>query len=416
MTPTRASGSPTLRWRRPCRSPPCPQARSTAIPTGRRTTPRSSTPPVPRSPARSPSGSSTSRTGDQSEFVPAAPGQDRPTWSPDGTKIAYGSQGSIWVKDVAPGSQPVQITNGATDQRPVWSPDGNTLYFNRGAAGNRDLYQVTPVAPTGTVTGVLTTPTDDWQPAVSPDGKRLCFLRGGQDNTADIFTVNVDGNGRHPAVDHPGRGRPQLRLVARRLAGALHARRVRRGRPRVDGQERQRPPAPHQPERGGALRRQRRLGHELLAQVRQQDLPGGGERLREDHAGMRRPGCRQRRRSTGARADRPPGPRDRLEAVARQHRRHIGQRPGRLHAEAGLPRHRQLHLHRQRRGVRLRAGQDHRRRGHGPRGSRQHRSGAGRLEASRPGASGSRSAPRSRSGSASRARSHSASSARAPVG
>jgi dipeptidyl aminopeptidase/acylaminoacyl peptidase len=146
------------------------------------------------------------RTGDQSEFVPAAPGQDRPTWSPDGTKIAYGSQGSIWVKDVAPGSQPVQITNGATDQRPVWSPDGNTLYFNRGAAGNRDLYQVTPVASTGTVTGVLTTPTDDWQPAVSPDGKRLCFLRGGQDNTADIFTVNVDGNGVTPLSTTPGVG------------------------------------------------------------------------------------------------------------------------------------------------------------------------------------------------------------------
>ena len=93
------------------------------------------------------------KTGDQTEFVPAADGQDRPTWSPDGTKIAYGSGGNIFVKNIAPGSQPVQITIGTTDQRPVWSPDGNTLYFNRGAAGNRDIYRVTPVSPDGTVTG-----------------------------------------------------------------------------------------------------------------------------------------------------------------------------------------------------------------------------------------------------------------------
>ena len=138
------------------------------------------------------------KTGDQTEFVPAADGQDRPTWSPDGTKIAYGSGGNIFVKDIAPGSQPVQITIGTTDQRPVWSPDGKTLYFNRGAAGNRDIYRVTPVSPDGTVTGLLTDATDDWQPAVSPDGQRLCFLRGPQSDMADLYTVNVNGTGASP--------------------------------------------------------------------------------------------------------------------------------------------------------------------------------------------------------------------------
>jgi Tol biopolymer transport system component len=146
------------------------------------------------------------RNGNQSEFAPAATGQDRPTWSPDGTRIAYGSEGSIWVKALAPGALPVQITTGTNDQRPVWSPDGNTIYFNRGAAGNRDLYQVTPVAPNGTVTSVVSGATDDWQPAVSPDGKRLCFLRGGQDSTADLYTANVDGTGVTPLSLTPGVG------------------------------------------------------------------------------------------------------------------------------------------------------------------------------------------------------------------
>lgn len=140
-------------------------------------------------------------TGSQKEFVAAAAGQDRPSWSPDGTRIAYGSGGDLYVKDVdaAGTGQGVQLTTGgAIEERPVWSPDGNTLYYNLGAAENRDLYKKSPVTPGGAETGVLTTAgkeADDWQPALSPDGQRLCFLRGQQNDTADIWTVNVNGNG-----------------------------------------------------------------------------------------------------------------------------------------------------------------------------------------------------------------------------
>ena len=54
---------------------------------------------------------------------------------PDGTRIAYGSEGDLWVKDV---SAPAPTTGRSsrkrpaiTEERPVWSPDGNTLYYNR---------------------------------------------------------------------------------------------------------------------------------------------------------------------------------------------------------------------------------------------------------------------------------------------
>jgi dipeptidyl aminopeptidase/acylaminoacyl peptidase len=134
----------------------------------------------------------------ETEFVPEATNQDRPSWSPDGTRIAYGSGGKIFVKDVAPGSVAELITNGTTDERPVWSPDGGTLYFNRGAAGNRDIFKKSPVTLAGAETSVLSDMTDDWQPALSPDGRRLCFLRGPQSSGADLFTVNVDGTGVTP--------------------------------------------------------------------------------------------------------------------------------------------------------------------------------------------------------------------------
>ena len=57
------------------------------------------------------------RTGSQTEFVAAAAETDRPSWSPDGTEIAYGSMGDLWVKGVAPGSSPVQLTKTAGTPR-----------------------------------------------------------------------------------------------------------------------------------------------------------------------------------------------------------------------------------------------------------------------------------------------------------
>src|SRR3954453_21501687 len=78
-------------------------------------------------------------TGTDSQFVAGVAGQDRPSWSPDGTRIAYGNGSDIYVKGVAPGSLPQQITNNANvEERPVWSPDGNTIFYDRTVAANDD--------------------------------------------------------------------------------------------------------------------------------------------------------------------------------------------------------------------------------------------------------------------------------------
>jgi dipeptidyl aminopeptidase/acylaminoacyl peptidase len=154
------------------------------------------------------------RTGSHTEFAPAAARQDRPSWSPDGTEIAYGSGGDLWVKGVAPGAQPVQLTNtlGIVEERPVWSPDGDTLYFNRGnlaggAVEQRDIYSLAPVVPEATQRPIVTTPAvEEWQPALSPDGKKLCYLRGPPSDGADLYTVGVDGSNPTPFADQMGKG------------------------------------------------------------------------------------------------------------------------------------------------------------------------------------------------------------------
>ena len=50
-----------------------------------------------------------------------------PTWSPDGTRIAYSNDG-IWVMN-ADGTDPRQLTD--TGFSPTWSPDGTRIAYNR---------------------------------------------------------------------------------------------------------------------------------------------------------------------------------------------------------------------------------------------------------------------------------------------
>ncbi len=68
----------------------------------------------------------------------------RPTWSPDGSQIAFFSLRSgnydIWLMD-ADGNNQRQLTDDpADDRRPTWSPDGKYIVFDSDRAGSRDVW------------------------------------------------------------------------------------------------------------------------------------------------------------------------------------------------------------------------------------------------------------------------------------
>jgi dipeptidyl aminopeptidase/acylaminoacyl peptidase len=98
-----------------------------------------------------------------------------PSWSPDGTKIAFASgrdgNGEIYTVN-ADGTGEKRLTdNGALDTSPAWSPDGSKIAFHTNRDGDYELYVMNA---DGTGLANLTNTPDvnefdpDWQPLPGP--------------------------------------------------------------------------------------------------------------------------------------------------------------------------------------------------------------------------------------------------------
>jgi Tol biopolymer transport system component len=177
-------------------------------------------------------------------------GSGTPTWSPDGTDIAWFVTGARFVppylwRAAADGSDPIQLREGAApdwspygpasqiafvregaggypgihvmeadnsfstpvvetpnadNSDPSWSPDG-TIAFQSNRDGNSEIY-ITDA--NGSVQTRLTNnAAEDVDPEVSPDGLKIVFAsnRGGD---SELYIMNIDGTGVTQLTDNAG--------------------------------------------------------------------------------------------------------------------------------------------------------------------------------------------------------------------
>jgi TolB protein len=101
-----------------------------------------------------------------------------PAWSPDGSRIAYvhtsGPNHDIWLMN-ADGSNPVRLTHDSDfDLNPTWSPDGERLAFESNRTASPEIYVMN--ADGSHVSRLTNTPGFDGSPAWSPDGRQIAFV------------------------------------------------------------------------------------------------------------------------------------------------------------------------------------------------------------------------------------------------
>jgi len=125
-----------------------------------------------------------------------------PSWSPDGTRIAFtcrnsvpGTGGGICVMN-ADGSNIEHLTS-ADDWEPAWSPDGSKIAFASQRDGNPEIYIMD--ADGKNQQRLTENNVDDWQAAWSPDGTKLAFISG-IDGNWNIYVMDLS-NGAPPAPE-----------------------------------------------------------------------------------------------------------------------------------------------------------------------------------------------------------------------
>lgn len=131
--------------------------------------------------------------------VPGTKGASDPAWSPDGKKLAYakpvGTQRELYVSDVD-GTHATRLThNAADDVHPTWSPGGTYLAFNRAdATGHSRVMRIR--LSTLTVTAVTGPSSHDWTPDWSHNNL-IAFSRLDSTGFSHLYLIHPDGTALH---------------------------------------------------------------------------------------------------------------------------------------------------------------------------------------------------------------------------
>ena len=131
--------------------------------------------------------------------VTSSSGDSMPSWSADGTRLAYTSyqhgRGQIYVIDVLT-LVATRITDHlAADEAPSWSPDGTRIAFVSYRDGNPEIYSMDSDGTN--LRNLSNTDGADYNPSWSPDGTQIVFSSDpDKDELHDIFVMDPDGDNK----------------------------------------------------------------------------------------------------------------------------------------------------------------------------------------------------------------------------
>ena len=134
------------------------------------------------------------------------------TFSPDGSRLAYGTTGavsSIVVAD-ADGSHPVVVAAGAavaSDAPFAWSPDSRRIAFTMALIADK-IGTIDVVDADGShlrqlIDGGAAEATDRYSPAWSPDGQWIAYFASATNGYVVLNVIHPDGTGEHSLSTTP---------------------------------------------------------------------------------------------------------------------------------------------------------------------------------------------------------------------
>ncbi|MGR8934909.1 MAG: Tol-Pal system beta propeller repeat protein TolB [Gammaproteobacteria bacterium] len=119
-----------------------------------------------------------------------------PTWSPDGTKVAYVSfenkTAQIYIQTLATGERQMVSGSRGINGAPSWSPDGTRLALTLSKDGNPEIYVLNVASRS--LRRLTNNSAIDTEPTWSPDGQHIVFTsdRGGK---PQLYLISASGGG-----------------------------------------------------------------------------------------------------------------------------------------------------------------------------------------------------------------------------
>ena len=143
-----------------------------------------------------------------------------PTWSPDGSKIAFESDragaADIYVLDLESGKVERLTDSPADDARPAWSPDGRWIAFHSNREGNYDLFLLD--VRSGGLRRLTNADRDETNAAWNPTSTQIAYENRLDESTWHIYLIDIDEGVGRSLLELPGSSLTPTWLSADRIA------------------------------------------------------------------------------------------------------------------------------------------------------------------------------------------------------